>query len=387
MGRFIVIVLDSVGIGELPDAWKYQDQGSNTLANLAESVGGLELPQLERLGLGNIHPIAGISPKAHPLAAFGKMAEKSPGKDTTTGHWEIAGVILDKPFPTYPNGFPAEIIMAFSREIGRPILGNVAASGTEIIQDLGREHLESGFPIVYTSADSVFQIAAHEQVVPLNTLYDWCQTARRILTGEHGVGRVIARPFLGEVGNFWRTQNRKDFSLPPIRNTIFDYLTDHQIPTTAIGKIMDVFAGRGIQTHLEAHGNQEVIAAVLAALKNISAGLIFANLSDFDTLWGHRNDVQGYARGLMEFDQKLPDILQQLREDDLLCITADHGCDPTTPSTDHSREYVPLLVYGSQVKQCNLGTRSTFSDIAQTISEFFQLTPVFPGQSFLRQLR
>lgn len=245
MSRFVVIVLDSVGIGELPDAWRYGDQGSNTLANLANAVGGLELPNLERLGLGNIHPINGVLPQEQPMAAWGKMAEQSPGKDTTTGHWEIAGIILDKPFPTYPNGFPAGIIDKFSQMIGKPILGNTAASGTEIIQKLGPKHLDSGAPIVYTSADSVFQIAAHEHVVPLETLYEWCQMARSILYGEHGVGRVIARPFLGVVGDFRRTQNRKDFSLPPVGETVFDYLAANQIPTTAIGKIWDVFAGRG----------------------------------------------------------------------------------------------------------------------------------------------
>ncbi|HKM17257.1 MAG: phosphopentomutase [Firmicutes bacterium] len=386
MSRFVVIVLDSVGIGELPDAWRYGDQGSNTLANLANAVGGLELPNLERLGLGNIHPINGVLPQEQPMAAWGKMAEQSPGKDTTTGHWEIAGIILDKPFPTYPNGFPAGIIDKFSQMIGKPILGNTAASGTEIIQKLGPKHLDSGAPIVYTSADSVFQIAAHEHVVPLETLYEWCQMARSILYGEHGVGRVIARPFLGVVGDFRRTQNRKDFSLPPVGETVFDYLAANQIPTTAIGKIWDVFAGRGIHEHIDAHGNQETLAAVIFALENTPSGLIFANLGDFDTLWGHRNDVQGYAGGLREFDQKLPYILGALKKGDVLCITADHGCDPTTASTDHSREYVPILVYGKQIRPRALGTRSTFSDIAQTISEFYNLEPVFPGESFLRQL-
>lgn len=386
MARFVLIVLDSVGIGELPDAWQYNDQGSNTLANLAQAVKGLNLPNLEKLGLGNIHPIEGVSPQTESLAAWGKMAEQSPGKDTTTGHWELAGIILKQPFPTYPQGFPEEVISRFTKAIGRPILGNITASGTEIIKELGVEHMRSGAPIVYTSADSVFQIAAHEQIVPVSKLYEWCQIAREILVGEHGVGRVIARPFLGEPGSFWRTQNRKDFSLAPTAPTILDYLTEQQIPTVAIGKIKDIFAGRGIQKHLPAGNNLETVAAVIGALKRTKTGLIFANCVDFDTLWGHRNDVQGYAQGLEEFDQNLPRIMEQLAEDDILCLTADHGCDPTTPSTDHSREYVPLLVYGSKVKPVDLGTRSTFSDIAQTICEFYDLQPVFPGESFLGKL-
>ena len=386
MARFVLIVLDSVGIGELPDAWQYNDQGSNTLANLAQAVKGLNLPNLEKLGLGNIHPIEGVSPQTESLAAWGKMAEQSPGKDTTTGHWELAGIILKQPFPTYPQGFPEEVISRFTKAIGRPILGNITASGTEIIKELGVEHMRSGAPIVYTSADSVFQIAAHEQIVPVSKLYEWCQIAREILVGEHGVGRVIARPFLGEPGSFWRTQNRKDFSLAPTAPTILDYLTEQQIPTVAIGKIKDIFAGRGIQKHLPAGNNLETVAAVIEALKRTKTGLIFANCVDFDTLWGHRNDVQGYAQGLEEFDQNLPRIMEQLSEDDILCLTADHGCDPTTPSTDHSREYVPLLVYGSKVKPVDLGTRSTFSDIAQTICEFYDLQPVFPGESFLGKL-
>jgi phosphopentomutase len=382
MGRFVLIVLDSVGVGELPDAWKYQDQGSDTLGNVAEAVGGLRLPNLERLGLGNIHPILGVSPQANPFAAWGRMAERSYGKDTTTGHWEIAGIILDKPFPTYPNGFPEQVIAAFSQAIGKPVLGNKTASGTEIIDELGPEHLQSGSPIVYTSADSVFQIAAHEEIVPLDTLYSWCLAARQILTGEHAVGRVIARPFIGKAGSFQRTSNRRDFSLPPVGKTVFDYLYEHHVPTTAIGKINDIFAGRGIQQHFDAHGNNQVVAAVLEALRTTSCGLIFANLGDFDTLWGHRNNPQGYAEALSEFDQKLPVIIDCLKQDDVLCITADHGCDPTTPSTDHSREYVPLLICGSQVKPVSLGTRATFSDVSQTISEFFGLEPVFPGESF-----
>lgn len=386
MARFVLIVLDSVGIGELPDAWQYNDQGSNTLANLAQAVKGLNLPNLEKLGLGNIHPIEGVSPQTESLAAWGKMAEQSPGKDTTTGHWELAGIILKQPFPTYPQGFPEEVISRFTKAISRPILGNITASGTEIIKELGVEHMRSGAPIVYTSADSVFQIAAHEQIVPVSKLYEWCQIAREILVGEHGVGRVIARPFLGEPGSFWRTQNRKDFSLAPTAPTILDYLTEQQIPTVAIGKIKDIFAGRGIQKHLPAGNNLETVAAVIEALKRTKTGLIFANCVDFDTLWGHRNDVQGYAQGLEGFDQNLPRIMEQLAEDDILCLTADHGCDPTTPSTDHSREYVPLLVYGSKVKPVDLGTRSTFSDIAQTICEFYDLQPVFPGKSFLGKL-
>ncbi len=386
MARFILIVLDSVGIGELPDASLYNDQGSNTLANTAKAVGGLTVPNLERLGLGNIHPIMGVKKQANPQAAYGKMNELSPGKDTTTGHWEMAGIVLKQPFPTYPNGFPAEIITAFSTAIEREILGNIAASGTEIIKELGEQHLKSGAPIVYTSADSVFQIAAHERIVPPNKLYQWCKIAREILVDQHAVGRVIARPFRGEVGKFWRTENRRDFSLAPVDTTILDYLAENSYDTVAIGKIKDVFVNRGITRHLAAGNNSETGAAVIEAINTTKSGLIFANFVDFDSLWGHRNDVKGYAQGLESFDKFLPNILDLLAEDDVLCITADHGCDPTTESTDHSREYVPLLLYGQRVKPVDLGIRETFADVAQSICEFYKLPQIFKGKSFMTKV-
>lgn len=386
MSRFVLVVLDSVGVGELPDAWQYGDEGSNTLANLALAVGGLQLPNLQRLGLGNIIPITGVIPQKNPMAAWGKMAEKSPGKDTTTGHWELAGLVLTTPFPTYPNGFPKTIIDAFSQAIGRGILGNTTASGTEIIERLGAEHIKTGKPIVYTSADSVFQIAAHEQIVHLPQLYQWCQAAREILVDEHGVGRVIARPFIGKTGNFKRTQNRKDFSIEPTGQTILDYLTANRIHVTAIGKIYDIFTGRGISKHVPSHNNLETVFNIIESINEIDSGLIFANLVDFDMLFGHRNDYQGYADALIEFDQLLPRIIDALAPDDLLLITADHGCDPTTKSTDHSREYVPLLVYGKNINPVDLQTRETFADVAQTIAEFYRLKPIFSGKSFLNEL-
>ncbi len=386
MSRFVLVVLDSVGVGELPDAWQYGDEGSNTLANLALAVGGLQLPNLQRLGLGNIIPITGVIPQKNPMAAWGKMAEKSPGKDTTTGHWELAGLVLTTPFPTYPNGFPKTIIDAFSQAIGRGILGNTTASGTEIIEKLGAEHIKTGKPIVYTSADSVFQIAAHEQIVHLPQLYQWCQAAREILVDEHGVGRVIARPFIGKTGNFKRTQNRKDFSIEPTGQTILDYLTANRIHVTAIGKIYDIFTGRGISKHVPSHNNLETVFNIIESINEIDSGLIFANLVDFDMLFGHRNDYQGYADALIEFDQLLPRIIDALAPDDLLLITADHGCDPTTKSTDHSREYVPLLVYGKNINPVDLQTRETFADVAQTIAEFYRLKPIFSGKSFLNEL-
>lgn len=383
MQRVIMIVLDSVGVGELPDAALYGDEGSNTLGNTAKAVGGLNLPNLGRLGLGNIIPIEGVPSTDTPAGAWGKMAEQSAGKDTTTGHWEIAGLILDKPFPTYPNGFPPEVIDEFEKAIGRKTLGNYPASGTVIIEELGEEHIKTGYPIVYTSADSVCQIAAHEEVVPLELLYEWCQVARQQLQGEHGVGRVIARPFVGEPGSFSRTSARRDFSLEPPTPTILDVLVENGIPVYSVGKIKDIFAGRGITEGVKTNNNQEVVDGVLRYMQSKDEScLIFANLVDFDMLWGHRNDAEGYARGLEEFDKRLPDILNALRPDDILIILADHGCDPTTASTDHSREYVPLLVTGNKVKPENLGVRETFADTAQTIAEFFGVEFVSSGRSF-----
>lgn len=387
MKRFILIVLDSVGVGELPDAHLYGDQGSNTLGNIAEAVNGLDLPNLQQLGLGNIITIKGVAPTSQPQAAWGKMAPVSPGKDTTTGHWELAGIQLKRPFPTFPTGFPDSLIQAFTEKIGRDILGNVVASGTEIIAQLGSKHIETGFPIVYTSADSVFQIAAHEEIVPVAQLYEWCLIARQLLQDELAVARVIARPFIGQPGNFVRTANRRDFSLPPIGYTVLDQLTEYQIPVTAVGKISDIFVGRGISQSVAAKDNQETIMNTIHLLKQETKGLIFANCVDFDMLWGHRNDYQSYAHGLMDFDGWLPNLLAELKSEDVLVIVADHGCDPTTPSTDHSREYVPLLVYGSQIKGINLGVRNTFADVAQSIAAFFGLPEIFPGTNFLDECK
>lgn len=386
--RVVMIVLDSVGIGELPDADRFGDAGSATLQHTAEAVGGLRLPHLGELGLGCIAPIAGVPAAADPVGNYGKMAEVSAGKDTTTGHWEIAGLRLDTPFPTYPDGFPEEVIKPFTEAIGRGILGNRPASGTEIIKELGEEHMRSGKPIVYTSADSVFQIAAHEEVIPVSELYRMCEIARNILTGPHAVGRVIARPFAGEPGAFVRTERRKDFSLVPPRPTILDKLSEAGYDVCAVGKIEDIFAFRGITKSYHAHGNMEVVDTTLQFMATAGPGLIFANCVDFDSLWGHRNDVEAYAKGLEEFDERVPEIIDRLRPDDILIITADHGCDPTTPSTDHSREYVPLLVHGKGIRSgVNLGIRSTFADVAASIAELFDVENPGEGKSFLGMIR
>ncbi|MDI6736439.1 MAG: phosphopentomutase [bacterium] len=384
INRFILIVLDSVGIGALPDARLYGDEGSNTLVNLARAVGGLSLPNLARLGLGNITSIKGIKPQAEPEAAWGKMAEKSVGKDTTTGHWEIAGLVLDKPFPLYPNGFPEEVIKPFSQAIGRDILGNKSASGTEIIKELCTEHLKTGFPIVYTSADSVFQIAGHIDTIPIEELYRFCKVARKILVGQHDVGRVIARPFAGKQGEFKRINGlRKDYSLPPPCPTILNALSENGFSVIGIGKINDIFAGSGISRSIHTDNNFDGINKTIEAIKAETKGLIFTNLIDFDMVYGHRNDAKGYAKALEEFDNRLVEIIEVLKEEDILILTADHGCDPTTKSTDHSREYVPLIVYGSKVRKgINLGIRKTFADISATISHTFNLNFVTDGNGF-----
>lgn len=387
MKRILAIVLDSVGVGELPDAYLYGDEGSNTLGNISQVVKGLNMPHAGSLGLGNIIPILGVPRNENPLGAWGKMAEVSKGKDTTTGHWEIAGLNLDSPFPTYPNGFPEEIIAEFKKRIGRGIIGNYAASGTVIIEDLGKEHLETGFPIVYTSADSVFQIAAHEEIVPLELLYEWCLIAREILRGEHAVGRVIARPFVGEIGSFKRTPNRQDYSISPFQPTVLDALVSSEISVFGVGKISDIFAGQGITESYLTKNNEEGIDTILDLLeKKKEDCLIFANLVDFDSLYGHRNDPVNYGKALEEFDARLPEILQRLKQKDILLILADHGCDPTTPSTDHSREYVPLLVAGDLVNPVDLGIRGSFADVAATIAEFFTVEYETIGVSFYREI-
>jgi len=341
--RVTIIVLDSAGVGALPDAHLYGDEGSDTLGNLSRAVGGLRLPNLQALGLGNIHGIQGVPPAEYPLASYGKMAEASPGKDTTTGHWEMAGVKLDEPFPTYPDGFPKEIMDAFEAATGKKPLGNKPASGTEIIEELGEEHVRTGRPIVYTSADSVFQVAAHTDVIGLDDLYGICEAARKILVPPHGVGRVIARPFTGSPGAFTRTVDRKDFSLAPPKDTLLDIAKKDGYHVVGVGKIEDIFAGRGLTGSVHTVSNMDGVDKTLDALSDIGRGIVYANLVEFDMLYGHRNDSEGYARALTEFDGRLPEFLDILGADDILFITADHGCDPTTPSTDHSREFVPLL--------------------------------------------
>lgn len=388
MKRAIIVVLDSVGMGELPDAEKYGDRGSNTLSNIAINVKDFSLPNLQDLGLGNIDGMKAIEKVNTPKGCFGRMAEKSAGKDTTTGHWEISGIILDKPFPVYPDGFPKEIIDVFEKAIGTKVIGNIAASGTEIIKMLGDEHVKTGYPIVYTSADSVFQIAAHEEVIGIDRLYDMCSKAREILKGEQAVGRVIARPFIGSSGEYKRTTRRKDFSLEPIGKTVLDYAKEKGYDVRAVGKIEDIFSNRGITHSVHTHSNSDGIDKTLEYLKDDFEGILFTNLVDFDMVYGHRNDVEGYAKALMEFDKRLPEIINALKDEDILIITADHGCDPTTESTDHSREYVPLLVYGKSLKQnVNLGTRSSFCDIAATIANYFNISEEIPGKSFLDEIK
>ena len=384
--RVVLITLDGVGAGALPDADRYGDAGANTLKHVAQCCGGLQLPNLERLGLGNILPLSGVSPAASPAAAFGRMRERSAGKDTTTGHWEMAGVIQTEPLSTYPAGFPQEIIDAFARETGCMPLGNVAASGTDILSHLGEEHLRSGRPIVYTSADSVFQIAAHEDILPVDRLYEICRVARRILN-PYRVGRVIARPFVGRcAADFRRTSRRHDFSLPPTAMTVLDILEQAGLSVLGVGKIRDIFAGRGITDFIYTGSNAEGMTRTLEALGTVEKGLIFTNLVDFDMLFGHRLDPLGFGRALEEFDGWLPRLLERLEPSDLLLITADHGCDPTTPGTDHSREYVPLLAWHPRLlRGSDLGERDSFADVAATIADFFDVE--FPvGRSVLPEL-
>lgn len=379
--RVIFIVLDSVGIGAAEDAAAYGDSGANTLANIAKAVGGLHVPHLARLGLGRIHPILGV-PTDEATGCYGKMAEQSAGKDTTNGHWEMVGVLLKRPLPTYPHGFPRSLMDEFERRIGRKTLGNKPASGTEIIQELGDEHVRTGYPIVYTSADSVFQVAAHEEVIPLQELYRICEIARSLLVGEHGVGRVIARPFVGNHGHYTRTANRRDYSIN-FGRTVLNELADAGYPVVGIGKIEDIYGGSGITESTHTKGNMDGVDQTLRYMKEVDRGLIFANLVDFDMLYGHRNDPVGFAKAIEAFDQRLPEIEDALQKDDLLLITADHGCDPTTPGTDHTREYVPLLVYGKEAnKGINLGTRETFADIGATLADIFAVPRPRIGTSF-----
>jgi phosphopentomutase len=384
--RILLLVLDGAGIGAMPDALEWGDAGSDTLGHICESR-TVALPNLQSWGLGNVRPLRGVSPSSQPRGSFGKCALRSNGKDTTTGHWEMAGIILEQAFPTYPNGFPPAILDRFISEAKVPgVLGNFAASGTEIIKDLGAEHIKTGKPIVYTSADSVFQLAAHEETIPLDRLYEICEIARRILDGEHKVGRVIARPFLGEPGHFYRTENRHDYAVPPPRANLLPALKDEDLDVVCIGKIASIYDSLGVTEDLTARNNQQSIDQTIYALEQDTRGLIFSNLVDFDMLYGHRRDTEGYATALEHFDSSLPHIEAAMRADDLMIITADHGNDPTFPGTDHTREYAPLLVYGKSARPgVNLGTRASLADIGQTIAENFGLK-LTAGESFLRDV-
>jgi phosphopentomutase len=385
--RIVWLVLDSVGIGALPDADQYGDAGRNTLGHIAQSR-PLALPNLVRLGLANIESLAHLSPPRNPMACFGKGATRSPGKDTTTGHWEMAGIWLERAFPVYPQGFPPEVMRAFESAIGRKTLGNKPASGTEILKELGAEHMRTGYPIVYTSGDSVFQIAAHEDIVPVTELYRYCEMARKILDGPHRVGRVIARPFTGAPGNFRRTERRHDYAVEPPRPMLLDVLAERSVPVLAIGKIHDIYNGRGVENYVTTKSNADGMEKLGLALGRQRNGLIFANLVDFDMLYGHRKDVEGFARSLEEFDLLLNPLLASLRETDLLLITADHGCDPDPawPTTDHSREYVPILAYSSGAQRGrNLGVRPTLADMGQTVARNFG-GEIPHGTSFLAEV-
>ena len=382
--RVILIVLDSVGIGALPDAAAYGDECSNTLGHIAEQI-PMRLPVLRSLGLDRLVPLGDPAP-ARPRGAHGRMAEVSAGKDSVTGHWEMMGIVLDRPFPTFPEGFPPALISEFERRIGRGTLGNVVASGTDIIERLGAEHMRTGKPIVYTSADSVFQIAAHEEVIPIAELYRICEVAFDLVAGGSGVGRVIARPFVGVPGAFTRTAHRHDYALEPTAPTLLDALSERGIPVLSIGKVRDLFAGRGITHAVPTSSDADGMEKLATAMAHTHAGLIFMNLVDFDAVYGHRNDIAGYAANLERFDAALGGVLPALRENDLLVITADHGNDPCTPSTDHSREYVPLLLTGRRVRAVDIGTRATFADLGQTLADNFGVGPLAHGASFLHQI-
>jgi phosphopentomutase len=387
LNRAILVVLDGVGVGANPDAHAYGDDGANSLEHCAQAVGGLALPNLGRIGLGNITPILGTPPAEHAQGSYGRMAEMAAGKDSTTGHWEMTGVVLHKPFPTYPHGFPAHIVEQFEKAIGREVLGNKAASGTEIIKELGEEHLRTGRLILYTSADSVFQLAAHQEVIPLEELYQMCRIARGMLTGEHAVGRVIARPFIGTPGNFTRTEHRRDFSLEPLGTTLLDVLKDSGKEVIGIGKIEDLFAGRGLTKRDHTETNKDGMAATLRWLERDFTGLLFVNLVEFDMLWGHRRDSQGYAQALRDVDNWFAQVQQVMRPGDAIFFAADHGNDPTYRGSDHTREHVPLLAYGQPVRAgVNLGTRSTFADLGQTLAQAFVVSPLTAGTSFAHEI-
>ncbi|WP_346961624.1 phosphopentomutase [Clostridium sp.] len=382
--KVVLVVLDSVGIGELPDAELYGDKGSNTLGNIAKHVKGFSIPNLEALGIGSIEGVENLIKCENPEGIYGRCSELSKGKDTITGHWEMAGVILETPLQTYPNGFPKEIMDEFEAKIGRKTLGNVVASGTAIIEELGEEHIRTGYPIIYTSADSVFQIAANEDVIPLEELYKMCQIAREMLVGDKMVGRVIARPFKGmKKGEFVRTANRHDYALEPFNKTALEYVSEAGLTMAAVGKIKDIFTGKGVTESVSIKDNMDGVDKTIQMMKSHSNGFIFTNLVDFDMKFGHRNDVEGYAKALEEFDDRLPEIKEALGNNDVLIITADHGCDPTTEGTDHSREYVPVIVYGRNLKEdIDLGTRNGFCDIGKTVLDLLGIENDLVGKSF-----
>lgn len=385
--RAILVVLDGVGAGANPDASAYGDAGASSLEHCAQAIGGLELPHLGSLGLGNITPILGTPPRTDADGAYGRMASAAAGKDSTTGHWEMTGVVLQKPLPTYPHGFPPEVVAAFEHAIGRRVIGNKAASGTEIIQELGAEHMRTGSPILYTSADSVFQIAAHQEIIPLAELYHICEIARSLLTGDHAVGRVIARPFIGEPGTFKRTEHRRDFSLAPLGTTLLDLLQAAGQDVIGIGKIEDLFAGRGLTQRDHTETNRDGMAATLRWLEQPFSGLLFVNLVEFDMLWGHRRDSQGYAQALRDVDAWVPQVQRLMQPGDALFFSADHGVDPTYRGTDHTRECVPLLAYGQPIRShIALGTRPTFADLGQTLAQAFGVGPLQAGTSFAREI-
>nr|WP_304942426.1 phosphopentomutase [Vallitalea guaymasensis] len=387
INRVIWIILDSVGMGELPDADKFGDTGSNTIGNIAKQL-KLDVPNMRKLGLANIEGMVNLEKVEEPEGVYGRIGELSNGKDTTIGHWEMVGIYSPIAFPTYPDGFPGEVTDKFEEYVGKKILGNKPASGTAILEELGKEHMETGRPIVYTSADSVFQIAAHEDIIPVEKLYDMCREARKILSNEHAVARVIARPFLGEPGSFYRTANRRDFSLVPPKDTLLDILQQSGKDVIGVGKIEDIFSGKGITEAIHTKDNMDGVDKTIEYMNKDNKGLIFTNLVEFDSKWGHRNNVEGYAKGLEEFDMRLPEIIKNMKDTDVLMINADHGCDPTTPSTDHSREYVPFLAYGKELKNnADLKTRKTFSDIGQTIAEILDVKQLEIGESFLKDIK
>ena len=388
MKRVVLVVLDSVGVGEMPDAQMYGDKGSHTLDHTFEACNKLNLPNLKKLGFGNIDGVKSLGKEENLIGAYGKAAEKSIGKDTVTGHWEIAGVVLDKPLNTYPEGFSDEIINEFKEKANIDgILGNKVASGTAIIEELGEEHVKTGYPIIYTSADSVFQIAAHEEVVGLDNLYRMCQVAREMLVGDNVVGRVIARPFVGEVGSFTRTSNRRDYALDPFGKTMLEYIKENGMSVAAVGKIEDIYNGKGVTDAVHIKNNMDGVDKTLEYMDTIDNGLIFTNLVDFDMLYGHRNDPKGYGKALEDFDGRLNEIYSKLRDEDILIITADHGCDPTTESTDHSREYIPILVYGKNVKGgAELGIRESFTDIGKSILDYLEVENNIEGKSFIKNI-